>query len=474
MSLEYIFAVLRARWIIALGTFLVILGSVAAYTWLMPRTYTAVASVVLDIKNPDPIAGGVSPALASPTYMLTQIEIITSTRVAQKVVKNLKLDQVPELRQRWLETTGGTGSFDTWVAQSVKSALEARPSRGSNVINFIYQATDPAFASTMVNAFMAAYLDTTMDLRTDPAKQYNLFFDANAKQLREKLEAAQSKLSTFQQRQGLIVTDERMDVEMSRLNGLASQLVSMETASADSGSRKNMVSSQQGGNTQEVMNSPLVASLKSEVVRAEAQLGQLATRLGEQHPQVIELKASLDQLRAKLDIEVKRVSNSYALSNTMNQSREAQIKGSVEAQRAKVLKMKQVRDEAALLERDVLDAQRSYEGVIGRMLSTTLESQALQSNVSPLEYATPPSLPSSPRVVSNLIIGTALGLVLAIGLAFLIELIDKRLRTTSDVDALLQLPCIGTVPRFKSRGGDTRQIAKRFQLGVPALKSSAN
>jgi polysaccharide biosynthesis transport protein len=474
MSLEYIFAVLRARWIIALGTFLVILGSVAAYTWLMPRTYTAVASVVLDIKNPDPIAGGVSPALASPTYMFTQIEIITSTRVAQKVVKNLKLDQVPELRQKWLETTGGTGSFDTWVAQSVKSSLEARPSRGSNVINFIYQATDPAFASTMVNAFMSAYLDTTMDLRTDPAKQYNQFFDANSKQLREKLEAAQGKLSSFQQRQGLIVTDERLDVEMGRLNSLASQLVTMETASADSGSRKNMVSSQQGGNTQEVMNSPLVASLKSEIVRAEATLGQLATRLGEQHPQVIELKANLDQLRAKLDIEVKRVSNSYALSNTMNQSREAQVKEAVEAQRAKVLKMKQVRDEAALLERDVLDAQRSYEGVVGRMLSTTLESQALQSNVAPLEYATPPSLPSSPRVTTNLAIGTALGLVLAVGLAFLIELVDKRLRTTSDVDALLQLPCLGTVPRFKSRGGDTRQIAKRFQLGVPALKSSAN
>jgi polysaccharide biosynthesis transport protein len=474
MSLEYIIAVLRARWIIALGTFLVILGSVAAYTWLMPRTYTAVASVVLDIKNPDPIAGQVSPALASPTYLLTQIEIITSNRVAQRVVKSLKLDQVPALREKWLSSTGGTGSFESWVALSIKGSLEARPSRGSNVINFIYQANDPAFASTMVNAFVSAYLETTMDLRTDPAKQYSQFFDSNAKQLRDKLEAAQAKLSSFQQRQGLIVTDERLDVEMARLNGLAAQLVTMESASADSGSRKNMVSSQQGGNTQEVMNSPLVASLKAEIVRAEAQLGQLATRLGEQHPQVIELKANLDQLRMKLDTEVKRVTNSYALSNTMNQSREAQIKDAVEAQRAKVLKMKQVRDEAALLERDVADAQRSYEGVIGRMFATTLESQALQSNVAPLEYATPPSLPSSPRVLTNLAIGVVLGLVLAVGLAFLIELVDKRLRTASDVDLLLQLPCIGTVPRFKSRSGDTRQIAKRFQLGVPALKSSAN
>ena len=474
MSLEYIFAVLRARWLVALGAFLVILGSVATYTWLMPRTYTAVASVVLDIKNPDPIAGGVSPALASPTYMLTQIEIITSTRVAQKVVKNLKLDQVPELRQKWLDSTGGSGSFESWVAMSIKSSLEARPSRGSNVINFIYQAADPGFAATMVNAFVAAYLDIAMDLRTDPAKQYTQFFDANSKQMRERLEAAQAKLSSFQQRQGLIVTDERMDVEMSRLNSLAQQLVGMESASADSGSRKAMISSQQGGSTQEVMSSPLVASLKSDVVRQEAALGQMATRLGDQHPQVIELKANLDQLRAKLDAEVKRVSNSFTLSNTMNQSREAQIKEMVEQQRAKVLKMKQTRDEAALLERDVADAQRSYEGVVARMTATALESQALQANVSPLEYASPPPIPSSPRVFTNVAIGGVLGLVLAVGLAFLIELVDKRLRTAAEVDMLLDLPCIGTVPRFKNRSGDTRQIARRFHLGAPALKSPAN
>ena len=77
MTFEQLIAVLRARWIIALGTLLVIFGTVAAFTWLMPKTYTAVASVLVDVKSADPIAGGVPQAVMAPSYLMTQIDVIT-------------------------------------------------------------------------------------------------------------------------------------------------------------------------------------------------------------------------------------------------------------------------------------------------------------------------------------------------------------------------------------------------------------
>jgi len=199
MSLEYVFAVLRARWLIATITLVTVFGAVAAYTWVMPRKYLATSSVVLDIKNPDPIAGAAQAAMGSPTYMLTQIEVITSTRVAEKAARILKLDQVPELRANWQKSTGGLGSFEAWVANVIKAGLEARPLRGSNIITFIYTSEDPKFAAAAANAFMQAYLTTAVELRTNPAKQFNEDFDAKAKELREKYEAAQRRLSEFQQ-----------------------------------------------------------------------------------------------------------------------------------------------------------------------------------------------------------------------------------------------------------------------------------
>lgn len=470
MTIEQLIAILRARWLIALGTFAVIFGTVAAFTWLMPKSYTATASVLVDVKSPDPIAGGVPQAVMAPSYLLTQIDVITSARVAQKVVTNLKLTDIPSLRQKWTESTGGTGNFEGYVAQLIRGGLEARPSRGSNVINLQYQAGDPAFASAIVNAFVTAYLEISMELRTDPAKQYGTFFDSNSKQLREKLEAAQGKLSAFQQRQGLVVNDERLDVETSRLNELSQAYVSMQTAVADSSSRRDVVNAE-GRNTQEIMGSPLVASLKQDVVRIESQLGQMLTKYGEAHPQTIELQTSLDQLRSKLDAEVKRVKTSVSLNNSINVSRASQVKASLEEQRAKVLKMKQLRDEASMLQRDVENAQRTYEGVMARLNMTSLESQAVLNNVVALEYSTVPASPSGPRVMTNVALGGLVGLVLGTIAALLVERADRRLRTVSEIEGLLQLPCISTVPSFGKQIKSGTSVSDRFQIGAFKLKA---
>lgn len=472
MSLEYVFAVLRARWLIATITLVTVFGAVAVYTWAMPRKYLATSSVVLDIKNPDPIAGAAQAAMGSPTYMLTQIEVITSTRVAEKAARILKLDQVPELRNKWQLSTGGLGSYEAWVANVIKGGLEARPLRGSNIITFIYTAEDPKFAAAAANAFMQAYLTTAVELRTNPAKQFNEEFDAKAKDLREKYEAAQRRLSEFQQQQGLVVTDERMDIETNRLNALSNDYLQMQSAMADSNSRQSAARSSPD-QSPDVISNGTVAGIRSDIIRQEASLEQLSSRLGDNHPQVIELKTSLAELRRKLEIESKRIVGSVSVANNVTSSRLGIMKAALDEQRSKVLKLKSIRDEASMLQRDVENAQRSLDAVTVRMQNASLESQAPQASVAPLEYATPPGGPSSPRVGSNLALGAVLGLVLAAAVSFLMELFDRRMRTGTDVEALLLLHSLGSVPRFTKKNGKADSLSHRFGLGKPALSGPA-
>ncbi|MDE2076523.1 MAG: chain length determinant protein EpsF [Burkholderiales bacterium] len=469
MTFQLLFAIVRARWLVASSVFALIFASVAAFTWLMPKNYTANASIILDIKGQDPIAGYVSPALASPTYLMTQVDVVTSNRVALKVVHRLRLNESTEMRQKWLQATKGVGSFESWLANLIKANLEAHPSRGSNVIYLSYQATDPNFAAAVANGFVQAYLDTTLELRTAPAKQYNDFFDENARSLRSALEKAQARLSAYQQQQGLLVNDERFDVETARLNELSSQYVLTQAAVADSGSRQ-AAAAAQGDKSPDVLNNPIIAGLKTDLNRQEAALEQLATRLGDRHPAVVEAKSGIDELKRKLELEVRRVSSSVGVGNSVNVSRAAQIKLALDEQRAKVLKMKAVRDEAEMLQRDVDNAQRAYEGVVARMNSTSLESQANQANISALEMATPPSVPSSPRVLSNLALGILVGSVLAVCMALLIERFDPRLRAPSDVEHLFQLPQIGVIPAFQQRTFSGRWL-DRLALKRPTVKA---
>ena len=101
MNLQQFLLILLARRKVALYTLFVTVATTLVVSLLLPSKYTASTSVVIDVKSPDPIAGMAMPAMAMPGYMATQTDIINSDRVAQKVVKLLKLDQVPQIQQDW-------------------------------------------------------------------------------------------------------------------------------------------------------------------------------------------------------------------------------------------------------------------------------------------------------------------------------------------------------------------------------------
>ncbi|MGY0194245.1 chain length determinant protein EpsF [Leptothrix sp. BB-4] len=447
MTFSQFLAILRARWLSALIVLALTVGGAVGASLLLPKTYTATAAVVLDVRSPDPIAGMVLGAMAMPAYMATQVDIIQSDRVAQRVVQTLRLSENPQIRADWIEATEGKGSFEAWAADLLKRKLDVKPSRESNVVNVAYSSGDPRFAATLANAFVKAYMDVSIGLRVSPARQYNEFFDARAKELRETLEQAQSRLTTFQKSSGILATDERFDIETQRLNELSSQLVALQALAAESGSRSAQARGNQSDQLQDVIANPVVAGLRADLSRQEARLQELNARLGDAHPQVVELRANIAELAAKLKAESRRVSGSVGVTNTITRAREAEIRASLEAQRARVLALKQQRDEASVLIKEVETAQRALDQVVARASQTSLESQNTQTNISVLTPASEPSDPSSPRLLLNTLLSVFVGTLLAVGFALLRELLDRRVRGPQDLVEALGLPVLGALPR---------------------------
>lgn len=188
MTFSQFLSILRARRVLFIAVLLGIIVPVVAISLVWPKKYVGSASVVVDIK-PDPISGGFNQALMTPNLLATQVDIIGSERVTRRVIRSLKLADVPAIRQDWSSDTAGEGvDIETWLVALLQKQLDVKPSRESNVITIEYGAADPKFAAAMANAFAQAYLDTVLDLRVDPAKQFSSFFDARAKDARDALE----------------------------------------------------------------------------------------------------------------------------------------------------------------------------------------------------------------------------------------------------------------------------------------------
>jgi polysaccharide biosynthesis transport protein len=445
MSFGQLLLVLKARkWLIA-TIIATVFGLTLLISWVLPSRYTATAAVVIDVKSPDPIAGMVLPGLMAPGYLATQLDLIQSERVVRGVIQQLRLGDSPQVEQQWRDETEGRGSKESWLAEQLLRNLDIKPSRESSVINISFIGQEPNFAAAMANAFAESYIRTTLELRTDPAKQYRAMFEEQARTARDKLEAAQAKLSAYQKDKGLIATDERLDSETLRLNELTSQLVMMQALSAESRGRQ-AAATTSGDRMQEVLNNPVIATLKTDLGRAESQLRELSSRLGEMHPQVAQAKANIAELRARIDAETNRITSSVTVTNTITQAREVQVKAQIEQQRQKILQLRQARDEAAVLQRDVESAQRNYEAISARLSQSSLESQSSQTNVSMVKVATPPYKPSSPKTVLNAILALVVGTMLAIITALLLEIRDRRLRTEEDVEEGLGVPLLGALP----------------------------
>jgi uncharacterized protein involved in exopolysaccharide biosynthesis len=301
-------------------------------------------------------------------------------------------------------------------------------------------------AATLANTFAQAYLDTSVQLRADQARRYAGFFEGRVREARESLEQAQTRLSSFQRARGVVVGDERLDVETARLNELSSQLTLLQAAVAESGSRQQQSQGAAADRLQEVLGHPAVLALRSDLTRAESRVQELTGRLGDNHPQVLEANAQVGLLRTRLEAETRRVAGGATVSNTMNRQREGEMRAAMESQRQRVMNLKSVRDEGLVLVRDVESAQRSYDGLTSRLQQSSLESQATQGRAHLLSAAQVPFAPAGPSWVLRVGLALGVGLVLALASVVLAEHTDARARLPELTARWLGVPLLGVLP----------------------------
>lgn len=451
MTMMRFLGILWARKWIMLATLGITVTTTVIVSKLLPEQYTASSMLMVDFKGADPVAGVMLPAQLMPGYIATQVGIMSSQNVALRVVDNLKLTQSPVVQQQFSEETDGRGDIRDWLAGILLKHLEIKPARESNLVEVIYSANNPEFAAAITNAFVQAYVQANLDLRTGPARQNNMWYEAQIKDVREKLEDAQKRLSDYQRKKGIVAVDERLDVENARLAELSSQLVAAQAQTYDSESRNR----RSGDQLTDVMNNPLIQGLKADLTRGEGALVQISEKLGKNHPNYLRAQAELEALRKKLDQEIRNAQTGVNTNMKLSQQRESELRASLAAQKAKVLALKQQRDEGAVLARDVESAQGAYDLVLQRSTQTRMESRSTLTDIAVLNPAVAPLKPSSPNLLLNILLAIVLGLLLATVFAWLAELFDRRVRTEEDFVEILGAPVLANLaagPDIQRRG----------------------
>ena len=445
MNFSQFLLILRARLKIVLITLITIVVLTIVVNVLLPKSYKATSSLVMNYKGVDPLTGLPTPGQLLPGYMATQVDIISSKNVALRVVDELKLAQSPAVIQQFNEAAEGRGTVRDWLADLLLKKLEVVPGRESSVVDISFKGADPQFVAAIANAFAEEYVKLNVQLRAEPMKRASAYFNDQTKLLRDAVEIAQSRLSKYQQENGIVSLDNRLDVESNRLNDLSAQLVLAQGQMMEAESRQRMAQGGVSSESPDVAGNALIQNMRVMLANAESKFAELSQRLDRNHPQYQSAKAELDKMRSDLADAVKSTSNSVGNNSQILSQREASVRSALAAQKIKVLELNRTRDEMAVLVKDMENAQRAFDATSQRFSQTKIEGQSEQSDVTVLNPAVAPIDPAGPKVLLNTLLAVIVGTVLGFCFAFVAEMFDRRVRSDNDLPDAFDIPVFGVV-----------------------------
>jgi chain length determinant protein EpsF len=470
MDLSQFILALRAR----RRAFMVVLGATViaalAIALIVPKRYIATATVLVDARDEQSLTASRMSPRERAGYISTQVDLVQSGRVATKVAHDLKLAQEPGMRDAWESETGGTGNIDEWIGAQLLEKLKADTS-ASNIITVMFTSPDAKRSQMIANGFAAAYMQTVLALRTEPSREAAEWFEDQLKGLRKDVERAQSRLTAYQRQNGIVADDLRLDVESTRIGEINTQLLTARNATYDAQTRykeaQQAMDAGQSDTIPDVLANAYLNGLKGDLVRAQGRLEDQSAVLGPNHPAYQRTHTEVEGLTGRIAAETKKIVAGLASAAKTSQRREDELKNALAAQNERLLKMKDARVEMSVMTRDIDNSQKNYDAAVARYMQNKIDSAAKSTNVALLTPAAEPVKAAQPRIPLISALALIVGLLLAAAVVYLLETLDRRVRSRADLESRLAVPSFGRLSRWEPTGGRLLPVPLRTARALP-------
>jgi capsular exopolysaccharide synthesis family protein len=451
-----------------LVTALMVVTTTRIYTAKSTLLIEPQAPKVLDVREIDSEPAGSE----EHDYFKTQEEILKSRSLAAQVIRNLGLETNSALSEGDQGFIGGVWSnLRSLLSQSAETApvrrqdtsrvdddlidlylqhLSVKPEIGTRLLKVAFSLPDPALAAQITNAHVRAYVRRGMEMHSQANEEAAQFLDKKLVELKERVEKSEAALNNYRRDRGIVAftLDDKGTILNQRLTQLNQELTKAETERIDLEAQDKLVHARRYDAIPAVLSNPLITNLKAQNDSIESQYASMAAQFKPDYPPLQELKAKVDETRARLHAEIQNVVDGIESSYQTAVAREQELGNEVEHQKAKALALNDASLQDAVLAREVDASRQLYKSVLERMKEIGVAGQVPTSNVSIVDWATPPRHPSSPRPLVDLLVAGVLALFCGLGAAFILDHFDDGLHSPEEVEQYLGLPSLGSVPQF--------------------------
>jgi len=332
-------------------------------------------------------------------------------------------------------------------------------SSGSALVEITAKAAVPTEAAEIANVVTQTYIDKTRERELAESNAWIDWFGEQLFQMRQKVTRAEEMFQAFKLEKGIIGLNERKDELATKMktasNGhLQARLERLDAELALSALQEAMAKGPVAATPVFASHgSAAIISLKSELDGVKAQLKEKLSIFKPKHPVIADLKEKIRLVEARLESQEREIIRTQQNRVQSLKASEASLASTLEAYKEDVQKLNTVELQYSILEREVTSSRELYDLFVERRKRSAIESGVSRRRMSVVEPAIASRGAVPKKLAIKLLVACVIGLIIGIGLAFLIDYLEMTYKTPEDIERHLGLWVIGVIPRFEPKTG---------------------
>jgi polysaccharide biosynthesis transport protein len=468
---------------------------VAIYMARQPDIYTARVRVQVDADT-NPAVGAfkgssviVNNTYEDPTYINTQIQILSSASLLSRVVKQLDLEHnqgflnpAGQNRSTWQSVlrmvgirreTGEvekprtpelltltpvkapTTSADNLAEvnkmaphiESLKRLLDVQQVKDTRLIEINFTHSNPEVAAKVANTIAEVFGLINLEKKTETNSNTSDFLQRRIAELQSDIRTGEEKLINYAKNNQILTLDAGQNTVVDRLVGLNKQLLEAENERkmAEAAFRVN-----KEPGAADAIAAANTKELEAKLADLKQKRDQLLVDNTEEWPEVKEVEKQISGLQKEIqDAHVKATLTESTLVETRYHqalAREQALRKSFEEQRGATLTQNEAAINYRIIQQEIETNKGLLEGLLQRSKENEASAAGTQNNIHVVDYSPTPRYAIGPRRLQVIVVALLLSLIFGVGLALFLEYLDDTVDTPEDVEKALRLPPLAVIP----------------------------
>lgn len=481
--LAYWQVLVKRRWLV-LGCIAAALVAALLVTLLTTPVYRA--SVLLELQQQGPQVvqvGGVQPsdyAGWDPDFMQTQVQLLQSQSLAERVADELDLDpgmlarlDAPGPLQRLLgllrpqpraqaqarpRDPRAAQALDRQVAGLIRAGLSVTPVRDSRLVYVNYDSVAPDFAVRVANAIADGFIAAGIERRFGATSYAKTYLEDQLRLTKAKLEESERRLVEFAQKENLVNTGkDDQSLASQNLVQLNAALAAAQDQRIRAQARWQQAASG-GALPADMIGNSSIRALQQQKAMLQTKYRELLQKFKPDYPDMLQLKGQMDELDSQIAREVASVRASVKAEYDAAAAQENMLKGQIAQLRNEALAVDGRSIQYNILKREADTNRQLYDSLLQRYKEIGVAGDVRANNIAIIDRAQDAGR-IRPSLRNNLALGLLAGLLLGVLAAFLLEFLDDTLKLPADIEQKLHLPVLGVIPKLGPKDNIAAAIA---------------